>query len=107
MKPITQEKLISEFKKIDTSDIFEFKKFSDQIFYVLKIIKTDFNIDDYIPVSVLTNLLVEGIGISATTKKVINTLNPIRKKIHKKSIEGEITYKIMQESITHRNHEAE
>ena len=100
MKTITQENLISKFKKIDTSDVFQFKKISNQILWVLRIIKVDFNIDDHIPASVLTNLLIDGIGISTTTKKVINALSPIRNKINKKIIEDEISYKIMQEGIT-------
>lgn len=99
MTSITQDELISKFKKTDISIVFEFTKISDQILWVLKKIKTDFKIDEYIPSSILSNILIDCIGISCTVKRVSNTLNPIKKKFHKKSIDGEPSFKIMQAGI--------
>lgn len=100
-KTITQEQLISQFRNSDIAEVFELKKTSDQILWTLKKIKVDFKLEDYVAVSVLASILVDSIGISVTAKKIIYALNPIKNKIHKKSIEGEISYKIMQEGINH------
>ena len=43
----------------------------------------DLKIEDYIPPSILSNIFIEGIGISYTPKQIINSLNPIKQKIHK------------------------
>lgn len=99
--PITQESIIKKFRDSDVSEIYQFKKRSDQILWVLKTIKKDFKIDDYIADSVLVDILVESLEISCNIKSVNNSLNPIRTKIHKKVVENEIYYKIMHDGILH------
>src|SRR5437867_13396240 len=99
--PITQEILITKFRNSDLSEVFELDKKSDQILWTLRKIKKDFKIEEFIPVSVLTSILVEALGISVTYKIIPNALNPIKNKIHSKIIEDEMSYKIMQEGISY------
>jgi len=101
MASITQETLISKFKKSDNYIVFEFKKVSDQILWVLKLTKVDFKIDEHIPSSIISSIMIDVLGISCTPKQVVNTLNPIKKKFHKKSIEDELSFKIMQAGIVY------
>jgi len=99
--PVTQEHIIKKFHNSDISDVYGLKKRSDQILWVLKKIQKDFGIDNYISDSVLVDILVEALGISCNVKSVNNSLNPIKKKIHKKIVENEIYYKIMHEGVQH------
>jgi len=98
---ITQESIIKKFRNSDVSEVYQFKKRSDQILWALKTIKKDFKIEDYIADSVLVDILVESLGISCNVKSVNNSLNRIRTKIHKKVVENEIYYKIMHDGIIH------
>ncbi|HEV2193377.1 MAG TPA: hypothetical protein VGR54_07165 [Nitrosopumilaceae archaeon] len=99
--PITQDILISKFRNFNTSDVYRLDKKSDQVLWVLLIIKKSFQIENFIPISVLTSILVDALGISITENTLKNTLNPLRNKIHSKVIEEELSYKIMHEGIAH------
>jgi len=98
---ITQESIITKFRNSDLSEVYKLKKRSDQILWVLKKIKIDLKIEDHIADSVLVDILVESLGISCNVRSVNNSLNPIRTKIHKKIVDNEIYYKIMQDGIFH------
>ena len=98
---LTQENLIKKFSNSDVSDVYDLPNRSDQIIWVLQKIKKDFGIEDFIADSVLVEILVQALGISCNIKSVNNSLNPIKAKIHKKIVEGELYYKVMHEGIKH------
>ena len=100
-KKISEEQLLKKIRNIDASSIYEIKKTSDKILYVLEIIKTDLKIDSFIPISALSTIFVDVLGISVTPRVITNALNPIKTKIHRQDLEGEISCKIMRDGISH------
>ncbi|MFY3741257.1 MAG: hypothetical protein HMLIMOIP_001711 [Candidatus Nitrosomirales archaeon] len=98
--PVKLELLVTKILNSDNSAVYGHKK-ADQILWLLWKLKKDYKIESFIPISVVVAILVDGLSISINEKTVKNALAPIRGKIHRKDVEGEIAYKIMQEGIDH------
>ncbi len=102
---ITEERIIDKFQKTDLSsfpDVHIYTTKAEPIMWVLWVIKKQFKIDAYIPAGMLANIMVDGIGKSADIKLIKNGLaHAIGTKIHRKIVEGQTVYKIMQEGIKH------
>lgn len=98
--PLKQESIISKIRNSDNSEVYNLKK-ADQILWTLRLLKKEYNIEDHIAVSVLIDVLVEGLEITTNAKSITNSLARVGNKINRKNIEGEISYKIMHEGISH------
>lgn len=103
LKNITEEKIIQAFQKSDFSeypDVHEYLKKAEPILWILWVIKEKFGIDVHIPAGMLANIMVDGIGKSSDEKSIKNALaHYVDTKVHRKIIEGQHSYKIMQEGI--------
>lgn len=94
------ELLTTKIGNSDNSAVYGHKK-ADQILWLLRKLKTEYKIESFIPISVVVAIFIDGLSISINEKTVKNALAPIGGKIHRKDVEGEIAYKIMQEGIVH------
>lgn len=107
-KSITEEEIIKKFQKSNLSaypDVHEYTKKAEPILWLLWIIKEKFKIEAYIPAGTLANIMVDGIGKSSDEKSIKNALaHYIGTKVHRKIVDGQHSYKIMQEGVKHLGH---
>ena len=103
---ISIEKLIEEFKKPELRnpypDFYKLETPLDQILWVLWVLKEQFAILEYSPVDVISDLLIEAMGIRLKPESVTRALaGSSSEKYNSKKVSDETIYKIMQPGIEH------
>src|SRR5579864_1129643 len=102
---IRSEKLVSEFRKANLSNypkVHEYKAVADRAMWVLWVLGEKFPNNDWVPLDIISDILVEVLSISSNVKSLKIAFNPIiGTLIHEKDFGGEILYKIMEKGKEH------
>jgi len=95
IKGFKNPKIIEKYPNIHNLELLK-----DQILWVLWVIEEKFSTVGYVPPEWISEILIEGLKISAPPDKVKKALATVKGLAHPRKIQGQLFYKIMQKGIT-------